>query len=100
MIPLRFCPEIPCETNLKLHIMRANYVASIFRNADRLTLNLEQPINNGWDEKSRDMWSSACFPDDFCELLFNYEKDKENTDFVQNSDLEDDFHEVMEEDED
>ena len=88
----------PCETNLKLHIMRANYVASIFRNANRLILNLEEPINHGWDERGRVMWSSICYPDDLSQLLINYEEDAENTDIVQNSDSEDDFDEVMEED--
>ena len=88
----------PCETNLKLHIMRANYAASIFRNANRLILNLEEPINHGWDERGRVMWSSICYPDDLSQLLINYEEDAENTDIVQNSDSEDDFDEVMEED--
>ena len=37
----------PCQANLKLHTMRANYVASIFRKADRLFLNLEEPMNHG-----------------------------------------------------
>ena len=80
--------------------MRASYVASIFRNAYRLTLNLDDPINHGWDERGRVVWSSACYPDDVRDLLFNYKEDEENTDYVQNSsDLEDDFEDVMEEDE-
>ena len=34
----------PCQSNVKLHIMRANYVASIFRKTDRLILDLEDQL--------------------------------------------------------
>ena len=48
------------------------------------------------------MWSSSsvCYPDDVSQLLINYEEDEENTDIIQNSDLEADFDDVMEEDDD
>eukprot|EP00112_Aurelia_sp_Birch-Aquarium-sp1_P000007 Seg1.7 transcript_id=Seg1.7/GoldUCD/mRNA.D3Y31 product="hypothetical protein" protein_id=Seg1.7/GoldUCD/D3Y31 len=82
--------------NLKHHIMRTNYVASVFRNADHLIVNLEEPINHGRDERGRVVWSSVCCPDDVSQLLI---KDEENTDIVQNSNLEDDFEDVMEDDE-
>ena len=90
----------PCKANLKHHIMRANYVALMFRNANRLILNLEEPINHGWNERGRVMWSSVCYPDDVSELLMDYEEEEENTDIAQNSDMEDDFDVVMEEDDD
>jgi hypothetical protein len=89
----------PCETNLKLHIIRANYVASIFRKANHLIIDLDEPTNHGWDERWEVIWSSVCFPDDVSELLIGQEVEDE-LDFVQNSDLEDDFDDVMEEEED
>eukprot|EP00794_Sanderia_malayensis_P008687 gene8687-biopygen6960 len=89
----------PCQANLKLHIMRANYVASIFRNANRLILDLEDPSSNGWDERSRVVWSGICYPDDVCELLVNYEENEDRSDVV-HSDFEEDSDDVMEEDED
>lgn len=92
----------PCETNLKLHIIRANYVASIFRKANHLILDLDEPTNHGWDERGEVIWSSVCYPDDVSELLIGQEEveDEDEFDLVQNSDLEDDFDDVMEDDED
>ena len=86
----------PCKTNLKLHIIRANYVASIFRKANHLILDLDEPTNHGWDERWEVIWSSVCFPYDVSELLIGQEvEDEDELDFVQNSDLEDDFDDVM-----
>eukprot|EP00794_Sanderia_malayensis_P014386 gene14386-biopygen11490 len=79
--------------------MRANYVASIFRNANRLILDLEDPSSNGWDERSRVVWSGICYPDDVCELLVNYEENEDRSDVV-HSDFEEDSDDVMGEDED
>ena len=90
----------PCQANLKLHTMRANYVASIFRKADRLFLNLEEPMNHGWDERGRVIWSSVCYPDDVSELLITCEEHEENEDFSETSDLEEDFDDAMEADDD
>ena len=64
----------------------------MFRNANRLILNIEEPINHGWNERGRVMWSSVCYPDDVSELLMSYEEEEEeNTDIPQNSHMEDDF---------
>ena len=41
----------PCQANLKLHIKRSNYVASIFRQAGCLMMDLDDPANHGWDER-------------------------------------------------
>ena len=57
--------------------MRANYVALMFRKANRLILNLEDPSNNGWDERGRVMWGNAFYPDDISQLLINHAEDKE-----------------------
>ena len=47
VIDLSFMP--PCEANL--HIMRANYVALIFRKADRFILDLEDHTSHGWSNQ-------------------------------------------------
>ena len=86
----------PCEANLKYHIMRANYVALMFRNANQLILNLEDPINHGWDERGRVKWSTACYPDDISQLLIRHAKDVENTAFLHDIDFENDFDNVLE----
>ena len=41
----------PCQSNLKLHIERAIYVASMYRQADRLMMDLDDPVNHEWNEK-------------------------------------------------
>ena len=87
---------LPCKANLKYHIMRAHYGALMFRNAYRLILNLENPINHGWDEKGRAKWSTTCYPDDISQLLIHHAKDKENTAFLHDIDFKDDFDDVLE----
>ena len=39
----------PCSSNLRYHIMRANYVAYIFRHAGQLQMDLESPDGHGWN---------------------------------------------------
>ena len=70
--------------------MHANYVASIFRNTNRLILYLEEPMNHRWDERARIVCSSICYQVAVSQLLISYEDDKENMDIVQNSESEDD----------
>ena len=87
----------PCEANLKYHIMRAFYVALMFRNANQLILSLEDPINHGWDERGRVKWSTTCYPDDISQLIINHAEDEENTAFLHDIiDFEDDFDDVLE----
>ena len=76
--------------------MRAHYGALMFRNANRLILNLENTINHGWDGKGRAKWSTTCYPDDISQLLIHYAKDEENTAFLHDIDFEDDFDDFLE----
>ena len=39
----------PCKSNLKLHVIRANYVAWIYRNACNLIVQPGPPENAGWN---------------------------------------------------
>ena len=91
----------PCETNLKLHIIRANYVASIFRKANHLILDLDESTNHGWDERGEVVWSSVCFSDDVSGLLGRkYKKMKISLIPCKTVILKlDDFDDVMEEEE-
>ena len=93
----------PCEANLKLHIMRANYVAWMFRRAGQLVLDLENPTSHGWDESGHVVWSSVCYPADVSELLFckdaSEDEEPESALEYDSADFEDDFDEEMENDE-
>ena len=62
----------PCKENLRIHILRANYVAMMFRQADGLMLQLGSPADHGWDEKGSVRWSEICYPEDISEhKIFN-----------------------------
>ena len=65
----------PCRDNLLLHVMRANYVGYIFRNADRLFMDVDDPTNHGWDEQMKVVWTSVCYPLDVSEFLFDIPSD-------------------------
>ena len=54
----------PCRDNLQFHVMRSNYVGYIFRNADRLFMDIDDPTNHGWDEQMKVVWSSVYYPPD------------------------------------
>ena len=87
----------PCQSNLKLHIKRSNYVASIFRQAGRLMMDLDDQANHGWDESGSVVWSDVCYPDDVAELLLSNKivstDDDDGADLIDGSDSENDFDE-------
>ncbi len=43
----------PCKENPRLHILRANYVAMFFKQANGLMLQLDAPVDGGWNEADR-----------------------------------------------
>ncbi len=43
----------PCKENLRLHILRANYVALFFWQANGSMLQLDAPADDGWNEADR-----------------------------------------------
>ncbi len=89
----------PCQSNLKLHIKRSNYVASIFRQAGCLMMDLDDPANHGWDESGSVAWSDKCYPDDVTELLLSNENengdDDDDADLLQGHDSDNDFDEEI-----
>ena len=78
----------PCSDNLRLHCKRANHVAMIFKQADRLILQLEEPANHGWNERGAVVWSDVCFPEDVSELLLDGETGNIESNDVEGSDSE------------
>lgn len=89
----------PCATNLKFHIMRANYVAFIFRNAKNLILDLDDQTCHGWKEDGKVIWDSVAYPDDVSEMLIDREEESDEFDFERNSYIGDDIDDDMEDDE-
>ena len=63
----------PCESNLSLHIDRANYVANLFCSAKRLMMCLDDPCEHGWNVDGAVRWDETYFPDDVSNVLVNNE---------------------------
>ncbi len=76
----------PCQSNLKLHIERANYVASMYRQADRLMMDLDDPANHGRNEEGSVVWNDVCYPDDVATLLFDNADNADETDDADEND--------------
>ena len=89
IIDLSLLPS--CSDNLRLHCKRANHVAMIFKQADRLILELEEPVNHGWNERGSVVWSEVWFPEDICKLLLDGETGDIDSDNVEGSDSEEDI---------
>eukprot|EP00794_Sanderia_malayensis_P001349 gene1349-biopygen1081 len=66
IIDLSLLPS--CKENLRLHILRASYVAMIFRQANGLMLQLDAQVDHGWNESGSVRWSDTCYPEDISEL--------------------------------
>ena len=71
----------PCQRSLELHCKRANYVAFMYRNADRLILAIESPERHGWSEDGSITWSQDCFPEDINERIQDAADDTVSQDF-------------------
>ena len=55
----------PCKTNLQLHAERANYVAHMHRYANVFAMNLDSPVNHGWDEEKNGLRIETCYAEEF-----------------------------------
>ena len=65
---VELCMLPPCFGNLELQSKRSNYVAYIFRHANRLQLNLDQSSLHGWS-KTAVRWMDEYFPNDIHVVL-------------------------------
>jgi hypothetical protein len=70
----------PCESVLKLHSLRANFIAAIWK---RSTLNNPEPpdiIYHGWDQNKCIVWVDDVFPRDIHDILMDdrYDPDAVN----------------------
>lgn len=72
-----------CQQNLKLHMRRPNYVATIFNLANMLQIDLNSQFKHGWVENLTTVWWDIAFPEHIPDMLFvvdnwnNYERDYE-----------------------
>ena len=55
----------PCHTVLKLHTLRAFYVAKVWRSTKKLPwFELPAIVSYGWNEVGNPIWIEEAFPDD------------------------------------
>ncbi len=76
------CLLPPCQTILKLHSKRANFVAQIWQNTSNPMLALDDPCNPGWLPDMKINLTQKAYPEEIAELLIedsNYD-DMEETD--------------------
>ena len=59
----------PCQQTLRLHSLRCNFVAKIWKNSDVCTLQEPQITNHGWTVEREIQWIDKAFPDDIEQLL-------------------------------
>ena len=59
----------PCQSVLKLHISRANFVAKIWKSAGENQLELPHLSSHGWTESCEIVWMETAFPENVEELL-------------------------------
>ena len=63
---------------------RVNYVSAIFSSANMSQMDLDSPLEHGWDENLATMWSNIAFPEDISDMFFvvdernDYENDDES----------------------
>ena len=69
----------PCQSNLRKHIDRANYVARLFCSAKRLMMCLDHPFDHGWNSYCRTQWDEAYFPSDVTQVLVDMNADTGET---------------------
>ena len=87
----------PCQSSLKKHIKRANYVARMWRQSVNPVMDLPDPTQQGWNKDQQIEWVDEPYPNDVGELLFEKEDKKSNND---NEDADEDEEYDGDEDED
>ena len=87
----------PCQMSLRLHIIRSNYIARIWRQASTNMMELQSPQNHGWDENFELRWPEVIVPEDILTGIdFESESNEESDD---DTDSEDEIEEIEEIDE-
>ena len=68
----------PCQSVLKLHARRANYVACIWKNSLKPILDPPSILENGWLDDNSAQWIDIAFPDSITDILFDeaYEEER------------------------
>ncbi len=58
----------------------------MYRQADRLMMDLDDPVNHWWNEERSVIWSDVCYPSDVTTLMFH---NADNADVTDDADEDD-----------
>ena len=89
----------PCKSSLRLHILRTNFVASIWKNTHRATINTPHVTEHGWNADGTIEWIQEAFPENITEFLMD-EDTEESDDVLSEEDVESDMEYDVESEED
>eukprot|EP00794_Sanderia_malayensis_P014878 gene14878-biopygen12404 len=83
------------EIEKKKHYLAFTLFLAMTMQANGLMLQLDAPVDHGWNEAGSVRWSDTCYPEDISELLLNQVEVNEEleAESVECSDSEDDFEE-------
>ena len=83
----------PCRISLHLHTRRSNFIARIWRQADRDMMELEVPQDHGWNDDFSLEWPQDMFPEDVIKEIVtdsneesDYDTDSDSNDEVEDND--------------
>eukprot|EP00794_Sanderia_malayensis_P001749 gene1749-biopygen1596 len=65
----------PCQSSLKLHTLRSNVIAKMWKSSDERSVQLPDFTNFGWKTNLEIDWQRQAFPDELNQLLFEVEDD-------------------------
>ena len=80
----------PCQSVLKLHSNRANFVAKIWKSAGDPHLPLPDISLHGWTDKCKIQWMHKAFPNNIEELLLDDNDEETASQFGADDDTDDD----------
>ena len=65
----------PCQSSLRLHILRSNIIAKIWKSSGERSINLPDLSTFGWKGNLAIDWQRQAFPDELTDLLLDLEED-------------------------
>ena len=93
LIDLSLIP--PCKSSLRLHILRKNVVASIWKNTHRATINTPDATEGSWNADGIIEWIQEAFPKNITEFFID-DDIEQREDVLSEEDVENDVESDVE----
>ena len=72
--------------DLHMYFRRVNYVSNIYKNANMIMMELDDPEDHGWDQLGNAIWSTDWYPTDIADLLLNQNEREDEKIFYDTND--------------